>query len=114
MHLPLIVPDNCRVKVGGEIRHWEEGKVMVFDDSFIHDVQNNSDHVRVVLFFSVYHPCFSEEEIPAIEAFAQAWQSIPVTKLYEGFQHRSRKNNLILNQSVAVRQRTEIPSIPEA
>ena len=30
---PLIVPEGCELKVGGEVRAWEEGKVMVFDDS---------------------------------------------------------------------------------
>lgn len=97
VHLPLIVPENCRLKVGEEERRWEEGKVMVFDDSFVHDVQNNSDYIRVVLFFSIYHPCFSDDEIPVLEAFGNAWQALPVTKLYENYQHRPRQNNLVMH-----------------
>ena len=70
---------------------------MVFDDSFVHNVQNNSDDIRAVLFFSIYHPCFSDDEIPVLEAFGNAWQVLPVTKLYESYQHRPRQNNLVMH-----------------
>jgi aspartyl/asparaginyl beta-hydroxylase (cupin superfamily) len=36
-HLALKVPqaaENCGIKVGGETRHWQEGKSLVFDDTF--------------------------------------------------------------------------------
>ena len=35
-HLPLIVPEanKCAIRVGNETRHWEEGKLLIFDDSF--------------------------------------------------------------------------------
>jgi aspartyl/asparaginyl beta-hydroxylase (cupin superfamily) len=104
VHLPLIVPEKCRIKVGGEERTWEEGKVLIFDDSFVHEVQNDSDRVRVVLFLSIWHPCFADEEIPMLEALGDAWRNMPITRLYESFQHRPQKNNLVL----------EVPRIPSA
>jgi ornithine lipid ester-linked acyl 2-hydroxylase len=58
-HLGLIVPSEaelCRIRVGEDIRHWEEGKSMVFDDTFNHEVWNDTDETRVVLFVDVLRP----------------------------------------------------------
>jgi beta-hydroxylase len=58
-HLGLIVPrdaENCRIRVGDDVRHWEEGKSMIFDDTFNHEVWNETDETRVVLFVDVLRP----------------------------------------------------------
>ncbi len=58
-HLGLIVPrdaEACRIRVGEDIRHWEEGKSMIFDDTFNHEVWNDTDETRVVLFVDVLRP----------------------------------------------------------
>jgi beta-hydroxylase len=58
-HLGLIVPkpeSQCRIRVGETITHWEEGKSMLFDDTFEHEVWNDTDGVRVVLFMDVLRP----------------------------------------------------------
>jgi ornithine lipid ester-linked acyl 2-hydroxylase len=58
-HLGLIVPKDaeaCRIRVGEDIRHWEEGKSMVFDDTYNHEVWNDTDETRVVLFVDVLRP----------------------------------------------------------
>jgi aspartyl/asparaginyl beta-hydroxylase (cupin superfamily) len=58
-HLGLIVPEDreaCRIRVGDQIRHWEEGGSMVFDDTFEHEVWNDTDETRVVLFVDVERP----------------------------------------------------------
>jgi ornithine lipid ester-linked acyl 2-hydroxylase len=58
-HLGLIVPQDasqCRIRVGEEIRHWEQGKSLVFDDTFNHEVWNDTDETRVVLFVDVLRP----------------------------------------------------------
>src|SRR5436190_15404150 len=33
VHLPLIVPDQCEFRVGGETRNWQMGDAFVFDDT---------------------------------------------------------------------------------
>ncbi|MEO6871212.1 MAG: aspartyl/asparaginyl beta-hydroxylase domain-containing protein, partial [Chthoniobacterales bacterium] len=38
------------------IAHWEEGKTMFFDDTYNHEVWNDTDGVRVVLFLDVLRP----------------------------------------------------------
>jgi aspartyl/asparaginyl beta-hydroxylase (cupin superfamily) len=58
-HLGLIVPEDaesCRIRVGNDIRHWEEGRSMVFDDTFNHEVWNDTDETRVVLLVDVMRP----------------------------------------------------------
>ena len=58
-HLGLIVPRDapaCRIRVGEDVRHWEEGKSMIFDDTFNHEVWNDTDETRVVLFVDVLRP----------------------------------------------------------
>jgi ornithine lipid ester-linked acyl 2-hydroxylase len=63
-HLGLIVPrerEACRIRVGEDVRHWEEGKSMIFDDTFNHEVWNDTDETRVVLFVDVLRPLPSPE-----------------------------------------------------
>jgi ornithine lipid ester-linked acyl 2-hydroxylase len=58
-HLGLIVPrdaEACRIRVGEDFRHWENGQSMVFDDTFNHEVWNDTDETRVVLFVDVLRP----------------------------------------------------------
>lgn len=55
-HLPLIVPDGCRFKVGDETRQWTEGELLIFDDTILHEAWNGSDRQRVVMIFDIWHP----------------------------------------------------------
>jgi aspartyl/asparaginyl beta-hydroxylase (cupin superfamily) len=58
-HLGLIVPQDaeaCRIRVGEDVRHWEAGESMVFDDTHNHEVWNDTDETRVVLFVDVLRP----------------------------------------------------------
>lgn len=67
VHLPLIVPGDCGLKAGDESRAVQEGKLMFFDDSFLHEAWNNSDKMRAVLIFEVWHPDLREEEKAVVE-----------------------------------------------
>ena len=62
VHLPLIVPDGCGFRVGGETREWREGEAFVFDDTIEHEAWNNSDQDRAVLIIDCWNPYLSEEE----------------------------------------------------
>ena len=51
-HLALHVPPgDCGLRVGGETRRWETGKVLVFDDQAEHEAWNLTADERVVLLF---------------------------------------------------------------
>jgi Aspartyl/Asparaginyl beta-hydroxylase len=67
VHLPLIVPGGCEIRVGSARHAWREGELFAFDDSFEHEAWNRSDRDRVVLIFQTHHPDFRPEERAAIE-----------------------------------------------
>jgi len=49
-HLALTVPEgDCGLKVAGETRRWQEGKVLIFDDRVEHEAWNDTARERVVL-----------------------------------------------------------------
>ena len=56
VHLPLIVPDRCGLRVGGETREWQVATAMAFDVTIEHEAWNDSDEVRAVLIFDVWNP----------------------------------------------------------
>ncbi len=76
-HLGLIVPrdaEDCRIRVGQDFRHWREGASMVFDDTFNHEVWNETDETRVVLFVDVLRPLpFPESLINRAIVKAISW-----------------------------------------
>jgi ornithine lipid ester-linked acyl 2-hydroxylase len=58
-HLGLRIPEPreaAGISVGGEVRHWDEGKSLVFDDGYEHFAWNDTDDVRVVLFVDIIRP----------------------------------------------------------
>lgn len=61
-HLPLIVPPDCGFRVGNEVRQWEEGKLLIFDDTIEHEAWNESRQDRVVLIFDIWRPELSAQE----------------------------------------------------
>jgi aspartyl/asparaginyl beta-hydroxylase (cupin superfamily) len=78
-HLPLIVPDGCAFRVGNDVRNWVPGQAWVFDDTIEHEAWNDSDELRVILMFDVWHPQLSPAEralvtamSSGIKAFTQA------------------------------------------
>ncbi|GAB3098710.1 aspartyl/asparaginyl beta-hydroxylase domain-containing protein [Lysobacter terrae] len=69
VHLPLVVPPACgALRAGEEARGWEEGRCLVFDDSFVHEAWNDSPQDRAVLIFDVWDPRLSAAEREALSA----------------------------------------------
>jgi hypothetical protein len=72
-HLPLIVPANCgRLRVGNEERSWEEGRLLIFDDSIEHEAWNSGVSLRAVLLFDIWRPELSEKERELVGALFSA------------------------------------------
>jgi ornithine lipid ester-linked acyl 2-hydroxylase len=60
-HLGMIIPKNnadneCRMQVGDKMICWKEGKAVVFDDTYTHEVWNDSNSIRVVLLIDTIRP----------------------------------------------------------
>ena len=61
IHLPLSVPaaaagNDVGIRVGPATQKWTEGKAMVLDDSYEHEVWNKTNEARVLLLVDIWHP----------------------------------------------------------
>ncbi|XP_048794713.1 aspartyl/asparaginyl beta-hydroxylase isoform X7 [Lagopus muta] len=70
MHLGLVIPkEGCRIRCAQENRTWEEGKVLIFDDSFEHEVWQDAESYRLIFIVDVWHPELTAQQrrtLPAI------------------------------------------------
>lgn len=71
-HLPLIVPSDCAISVGGEVHAWDEGRCITFDDTFEHEAWNRSDQTRSVLIVDIWNPYLTDLEKRAVTALIEA------------------------------------------
>ncbi|XP_068839384.1 aspartyl/asparaginyl beta-hydroxylase isoform X1 [Capricornis sumatraensis] len=70
MHLGLVIPkEGCKIRCANETRMWEEGKVLIFDDSFEHEVWQDAASFRLIFIVDVWHPELTPHQrrsLPAI------------------------------------------------
>jgi ornithine lipid ester-linked acyl 2-hydroxylase len=60
-HLGLMVPEpreRVRIRIGNDFYSWREGEALIFDDTFNHEVWNDTDGYRVVLFVDFARPLY--------------------------------------------------------
>ena len=62
IHLPLVVPEGCRFRVGNETRPWRGGEAWVFDDTIEHEAWNDSDSFRLILMIDIWNPYLTPAE----------------------------------------------------
>ncbi|XP_007471536.1 PREDICTED: aspartyl/asparaginyl beta-hydroxylase [Lipotes vexillifer] len=70
MHLGLVIPkEGCKIRCANETKTWEEGKVLIFDDSFEHEVWQDATSFRLIFIVDVWHPELTPHQrrsLPAI------------------------------------------------
>ncbi len=71
-HLPLVVPENCRLRVGNHTRTVREGEVLIFDDSIEHEAWNDSNAPRAILLFEIWRPELSAAERAALRVIFES------------------------------------------
>jgi Aspartyl/Asparaginyl beta-hydroxylase len=100
MHFALrIPPGDTALRVGGIERHWENGKSLFFDDTFVHEAWNRTDQDRYILLMRLLHPELSpleraayfliEEEFRGSETLRAMEAEIVATKAAESARARS-------------------------
>ncbi|XP_069562998.1 calponin homology domain-containing protein DDB_G0272472-like [Brachyistius frenatus] len=63
MHLGLVIPkQGCRIRCTDQTRTWDEGKVLIFDDSFEHEVWQDADSFRLIFIVDVWHPELTQSQ----------------------------------------------------
>ena len=57
-HLGLVTAnsDDCYISVDGQHYSWHDGEALLFDETYIHSVENNTDVTRLVLLCDVERP----------------------------------------------------------
>jgi aspartyl/asparaginyl beta-hydroxylase (cupin superfamily) len=89
-HLTLSSAPNCSIRVGSQLKTWHEGRMLIFDDSYEHEVWNNSTADRTVLLFDIFHPDLTRVEQEALVFMASQWRRSAVkASLVNGFGHGS-------------------------
>jgi len=82
-HLPLVIPDNCAIRVGNDTRRWKLGELIVFDDTVEHEAWNRSDQTRIVLIFDVWNPFLTEAERALVTAVTAAYAGFYPDRLHK-------------------------------
>ncbi len=83
VHLPLIVPPGCGIRVGAVRREWIPGKAFVFDDTIEHEAWNDSDVPRAVLIFDIWSPFVREAEREMVRSATVAVGEYYGTRSYQ-------------------------------
>ena len=66
VHLPLVVPAGCGLRVGSATRTPVAGEAWAFDDTIEHEAWNDSDSPRAVFILDVWNPLLTEAERAAV------------------------------------------------
>jgi len=73
-HLGLVIPDSaddCQIRVRDIWHSWTRGKILLFDDSYEHEVRNDTDETRVVLLIRLWHPELQNKQKSLSEAMTR-------------------------------------------
>jgi aspartyl/asparaginyl beta-hydroxylase (cupin superfamily) len=58
VHLGITTDGLAWIRVGDQIRHWQERQLLIFHDWDNHEVQNPSNNSRVVFLFDIEKQCY--------------------------------------------------------
>lgn len=79
MHLPLVVPPGCALRVVDHGDHeWQEGRLMMFDDTYLHEAWNRSDRTRLILLMDCWNPHLAPEERSAVKVIVETISGLRV------------------------------------
>jgi aspartate beta-hydroxylase len=72
VHLPLIVPEQCALKVLDTVVPGKAGECFAFDDTFLHEAWNRGRDTRVILLMDTWNPHLTEiEKLAMAEVIAK-------------------------------------------
>jgi beta-hydroxylase len=88
-HLGLSTPNSekCFISVDGQEYFWRDGEAVLFDETFIHYADNQTDHNRIILFMDVKRPVnfflvdWFNEAFSRLVMSASATRNLPGDKL---------------------------------
>lgn len=72
VHLPLVGTKGASMRVGDETKELEEGKCIIFDDSFNHEAWHNGEQTRINLIIDFWHPELTDPEVKFFQMLLKA------------------------------------------
>ena len=79
VHLGLVIPPDCVLKVAGEERSWQPGELLAFDDTYEHEAWNRSGSTRAVLLMDAWNPHLTDVERAVLPQVFGAMNEIATT-----------------------------------
>lgn len=73
LHFSLRSDEGSMMRVADDYYEWRQGEIMIFDDSYEHEVWVAGQSPRVVLIVDFYHPDLTDEEV----AFLTEFETLP-------------------------------------
>lgn len=61
-HLGLVIPKNVAIRVDTTTNTWQEGKMIIIDDSIEHEVWHNGTTFRMILIIDFWHPDLTQRQ----------------------------------------------------
>ena len=96
-HLGIIIPkENDKspfIVCGGQKYYWKEGEGVLFDDMFLHYVENPTNSMRVVLFLDILRNDVPSCILPLYNFFNSYIENHIILKKIVSLQHTQKKNN---------------------
>ena len=102
-------PNVCRIRVGNEWREWTEGKCLIFDDSFEHEVVYDATEAaasgeaqdRIVLLLRFWHPdIFASTSKPLQQGF-RGHEASQESRWYEPIETRVVHASIFMSVGVS-------------
>ena len=85
VHIPLVTNADCALRVGPETRRWEQGRALIFDDSFEHEAWNRGNETRVILLFEIWRPEINTDEREALTRLFETIDELQPRQAGNGF-----------------------------
>jgi len=74
VHIPLIVPPDCGLRVGFDTREWQFAQGLVYDETIEHEAWNESNETCAILAFDIWNPYLTGAERELVRTATLAFQ----------------------------------------
>jgi aspartyl/asparaginyl beta-hydroxylase (cupin superfamily) len=93
LHLAVEIPQgDIGLVVGGELRRWREGELILFDDSFGHEAWNRSGRDRYIFLIRILHPDILDIERSWLPRIFKRFEATAASKaVFQMFQDKNLK-----------------------
>ena len=93
-HLGLKIPASapvCQLTVKGETKEWQAGKVISFNDAYIHEACNLSNETRLILLFDIMKPQFIKQKSMICATIHSSFSMQKLGNVFPGIYNMNRQ-----------------------